>query len=117
MGKRMEREQKTVETMIRLYCVDHHGGSGELCADCEALRAYASERLDRCAFQDDKPPCSKCPVHCYRTSMREKIQEVMRYAGPRMLTRHPVQAVRHLVDERKKPGPTVEEAARRKKTE
>ena len=29
--------------------------------------------------------------------MRERIRAVMRYAGPRMITRHPVAAVRHLL--------------------
>jgi hypothetical protein len=30
--------------------------------------------------------------------MREKIREVMRYAGPRMIYRHPIMAVFHLID-------------------
>jgi hypothetical protein len=35
--------------------------------------------------------------------MREKIRAVMCHAGPRMVRKHPVLAVRHLLDERKKP--------------
>jgi hypothetical protein len=30
--------------------------------------------------------------------MREKIREVMRFSGPRMMFYHPVMAVRHLVE-------------------
>jgi hypothetical protein len=30
--------------------------------------------------------------------MREQVKEVMRYAGPRMIFRHPVLAVMHWVD-------------------
>jgi hypothetical protein len=30
--------------------------------------------------------------------MREKIKEVMRYAGPRLIYRHPILAIRHLLD-------------------
>jgi hypothetical protein len=45
-----------------------------------------------------------CPVHCYQPRMRESIREVMRYAGPRMLTRHPFLAVAHLI-EGGKPAP------------
>jgi hypothetical protein len=30
--------------------------------------------------------------------MREKIRAVMKYAGPRMMVRHPLLAVGHLVD-------------------
>ena len=36
--------------------------------------------------------------------MRERVRAVMRYSGPRMLTRHPVLAVAHLADGRKTPG-------------
>jgi hypothetical protein len=30
--------------------------------------------------------------------MRERVRAVMRYAGPRMLLRHPILAVLHLLD-------------------
>ena len=29
--------------------------------------------------------------------MREKIRTVMRYSGPRMLGKHPIAAIRHLI--------------------
>jgi hypothetical protein len=32
--------------------------------------------------------------------MRDKIRRVMRYSGPRMLTRHPILAVDHLIKEK-----------------
>jgi hypothetical protein len=70
----------------------------KLCLECSELLDYALARLDRCPFQDNKPTCAKCPVHCYKPDMREKVRVVMRYAGPRMLRRHPVLAVLHLVD-------------------
>jgi hypothetical protein len=37
--------------------------------------------------------------------MREKIRDVMRYAGPRMLLTHPVMAIAHLLDGLRKPRP------------
>ena len=95
---RIRRESKTIEAMIRLYCRDHHGGEDELCPECRQLGDYALIRLDRCPFRESKPTCAKCPVHCYKPDMREKVRAVMRYAGPRMLRRHPVLAVLHLVD-------------------
>jgi hypothetical protein len=94
----MVREERTIETMVRLYCRDQHGSRGALCDECDTLLAYARERLVRCAFQTDKTTCARCPVHCYRPVMREQVREVMRYAGPRMLTRHPWLAVLHLLD-------------------
>jgi hypothetical protein len=93
---KLERERRTVEAMIRLFCRDTHKGE-ELCAACSELLAYADERLANCPFGDEKPKCSHCEVHCYRPEMRERITEVMRYAGPRMPLRHPVMALHHIL--------------------
>ena len=97
----MDREEKTVAAMIALYCRGHHRGPA-LCSECSALLEYARERLRRCPFQEGKTVCSLCTVHCYRPEMRERIRSVMRYSGPRMLTRHPVMAVQHMADRRRK---------------
>jgi len=97
-ASRIEREQKTVSAMIRMYCRDHHGHKPVLCEDCSALQSYARRRLETCRFQDEKPTCAKCSVHCFKVEMRDKIQTVMRYAGPRMLKRHPILAILHLID-------------------
>ena len=32
--------------------------------------------------------------------MRDQIRTVMRYSGPRMMTVHPVMAIRHLIESR-----------------
>jgi hypothetical protein len=96
--RRMARERKTVEAMIGLYCRGQHGSNGQLCAECEALRDYARQRLEKCPFQAGKTTCAKCPVHCYKPEQRASIRAVMRYAGPRMLLRHPVLALCHLAD-------------------
>lgn len=91
----MEREFKTVGLMIDLYCRGHHGSKDNLCSDCKELLNYVRQRLEKCPFKDNKPKCSKCTVHCYKPDMRKKIKAVMRYAGPRMLYRHPVLAGKH----------------------
>src|SRR5450756_212026 len=102
---RRVRELKTIAIMVRMYCRHHHGGT-PLCADCTALFDYAQRRLQRCVFGDAKPNCAKCVVHCYSKHMREKIRIVMRWAGPRMLLRHPVLGVLHLLADRR-PIPTL----------
>ena len=76
-----------------------------LCPECAALLDYALRRLDSCRFGDGKPSCRKCPVHCYRADMRERIRTVMRWAGPRMIFRHPIAATRHLLRELRSPEP------------
>lgn len=95
---RFEREKKTLMTMMVLYCRDHHMTQAELCPDCEELQKYAQNRLAQCHYGTDKPKCSACPTHCYKPSMREAVREVMRYAGPRMVMRHPVLALGHTMD-------------------
>jgi hypothetical protein len=99
---RLQREYQTVEAMIGLYCRGRHPGApraGRLCAECEDLRRYAELRIVKCPFGDDKPTCAKCVVHCYKPDAREHIRRVMRYAGPRMLFRHPVRTFWHYWDE------------------
>ncbi len=87
--------------MVAMYCGDHHGGGEELCAECGELLAYARRRLGACPFGADKPTCAKCPVHCYAPAARERVREVMRHSGPRMLARHPALGVAHLIDGRR----------------
>jgi len=100
------REKKTVQAMVAIYCADRHASAGSLCPDCRALLTCSHERLDRCPYGEAKPACKECPVHCYRPDAREAIRTVMRYAGPRMLWRHPWLAIVHFWQEwtRRKPG-------------
>jgi hypothetical protein len=101
--RRILREQKTVEAMIDIYCHDQHVTSNDLCAECRELREYARRRLEKCPFKENKTTCADCRVHCYKPDMREKIKQVMRYAGPRMAYRHPVLALFHFIDGFRKP--------------
>lgn len=100
---RLKREARTAELMIRMYCRNLHGSAPPgLCADCTALWRETQLRLEKCPFQDEKPTCGRCPLHCYRPAMREKIRAVMRYAGPRMSLSHPILALRHMLDARRR---------------
>ena len=76
-------------------CQVGHGGPG-LCGECRELLEYSLARLEHCKFGNTKTKCHKCPVHCYRPDMREKIRTVMRFSGPRMLLYHPLEALRYL---------------------
>ncbi len=100
---RINREKKTMQKMIEIFCRHRHGRAKDLCAECTQLRDYAMQSIDRCPFIDDKPVCAKCPVHCYKTDMRDRIRRVMRYSGPRMMIYHPVLAVMHHFDAHKTP--------------
>ncbi len=47
---------------------------------------------------ETKTFCSSCKVHCYNREMANKIKEVMRYSGPRMLIYNPKAAVSHMIE-------------------
>ena len=124
-SRSFQRELKTLTIMIKHYCHHHHEGGDDdagLCPECKTLQSYALQRIEKCPLRtrrqarDDrkglqnqptasnppgssaeKPPCNKCPVHCYRPELREQIRLVMRWAGPRMLWRHPLLAWFHLL--------------------
>ena len=99
--KKREREKKMVSLMIKLYCNKKHHTKRELCEECSKLNEYAIMRSDKCPFMETKTFCSNCKVHCYKTDMREKIREVMRFSGPRMIFRHPVAAIRHVIESKR----------------
>ncbi|MBY8990364.1 MAG: nitrous oxide-stimulated promoter family protein [Candidatus Lokiarchaeota archaeon] len=98
----LEREKITLHTMINMYCKKSHDSTNQSCSECMELFKYAEERLKLCRFGEDKPTCEKCPIHCYKPEMREKVRNVMRYSGPRMIYSHPIMGFRHLFKQLKK---------------
>ncbi|NNK93108.1 MAG: nitrous oxide-stimulated promoter family protein [Desulfobacterales bacterium] len=98
---RIKREIKTIKAMIRIYCKAHHNGGKNLCENCQKLQNYSITRLANCPFQEHKTTCGTCSVHCYKTSMKKEIIDIMRYSGPRMMLHHPVLALAHLLDEKR----------------
>ena len=78
-----------------------------VCDECAELLRYAEQRRALCP-KDPKPFCSHCDTHCYRPEMRERMREVMRYAGPRsILHGHAINGVKHLIE-----GTAARKAAR-----
>lgn len=100
---RIDNERNTIKAMTAMYCTSHHHTErGQLCESCTSFLEYAEKRLIHCPFQGEKPTCANCKVHCYKKDMRDLAREIMRYAGPRMIYRHPLMAIHHLFDSRKK---------------
>ncbi|OAN17955.1 nitrous oxide-stimulated promoter [Photobacterium jeanii] len=104
----LNTEFKTLEAMVHIYCRDHHSET-TLCASCDDFLHYAKMRLDRCPYGEAKPTCRQCPIHCYKSDYKLQSQTIMRYSGPRMLLKHPILAIRHLLAE-KRPVPGKPEA-------
>ena len=86
---RIDKEKEIITLMIKLYCKKKHGSSnGELCNECRELEEYAYKRLTYCKFGNEKSSCKKCP--------REKVKEVMKFSGPRILIYNPKEYIRHI---------------------
>ncbi|OHB81159.1 MAG: hypothetical protein A2Z38_01215 [Planctomycetes bacterium RBG_19FT_COMBO_48_8] len=96
--KRLEKEKKTIAIMIQIFCGAHHGtGRKLLCPACTELLDYAKERLNKCPYGENKGACSKCKIHCYKPGMRKQITDVMRFSGPKIVRKHPLLAIDHLL--------------------
>ena len=99
MARHLDRERLTLSKMVGIYCSAHHDGSEtSLCGECGEFLDYAQRRLEKCPYGDDKPTCANCPIHCYKPERREQVKRIMRFAGPRMLLRHPILAITHQID-------------------
>ena len=97
--RHLDREFLTIARMVDIYCNAHHGTKGdELCSECRAFVDYAEVRLQKCPYGEDKPTCANCPIHCYKPEQREQARAIMRYAGPRMLLKHPILTIAHKLD-------------------
>ena len=101
LKNRKEREEASLERMIRLYCKAKHNTKTFLCKECSELLVYAKSKSNDCPFEENKPASSICTVHCYQKRERDKIKQVMRYAGPRMIYINPLMAIDHLISKRK----------------
>lgn len=108
MGTYRQRELRTVLLMIDLY-EKHHPVDSVDDERYRQLSVYATNRLERCQFGEEKPACKHCPIHCYQPAKREEIRAIMRWSGPRMLLHHPILAIRHLIDDHR---PVPEHASR-----
>ena len=106
VARRREREKRTISNMVAIYCAGNHEATartetshaGEaLCPACKAIDDYCVLRTERCRSMAHKTSCEECGNHCYAPAQREQIRAIMRYAGPRMITRHPIAAIRHLL--------------------
>jgi len=91
------REIETLRLLLGLHCAGRHHVRRGLCPECQELLDYAAARVTSCPQHPRKPTCRACTIHCFDAAHRERIRAAMRYAGPRMLLRHPWRALRHLL--------------------
>jgi hypothetical protein len=99
----IKKDAEVLAEFVNIYCSDRHGdadkapvkaggqvgtylGSSDfaLCEECRKLLLHAVSKRALCPY-DPKPACKKCETHCYGPGYREKIREVMRYSGMRLI--------------------------------
>lgn len=100
LDKKQQKDLRVLTLFTAVYCEEHHKNTPKtivepglsessstcLCADCNELLLYGFKRRQQCPL-DPKPSCKHCPVHCYRPGHREKIREIMRFSGKKLLCR------------------------------
>ena len=92
---KIEQDKQTIRLMVGLYC-RHHLRERKIPKEYRELIDYAEKRLTHCRYGQTKPACKDCATHCYKPDMREKVREVMRWTGPRMIVYSPKAAFRHI---------------------
>jgi hypothetical protein len=90
-------QEKLVASMIKIYCKQNHKSVEGLCDACSNLFNYAQQRLEKCPYGKNKPVCSNCRIHCYKKEYKEKIKEVMRFSGPKIIFYKPVSGIKYLI--------------------
>jgi len=92
------REKRMVDAMVLIYCKAHHGYGGSPCVQCSDHGVYAKNRLENCRYQEKKPVCGRCGLTCYNSENKGYAEEVLTYAGPRMMFEHPLLGLQHFLD-------------------
>jgi len=101
--KSIKKDAEVLAEFINIYCSDRHDSAEKgpvtaggtvgiylercdfhLCGECRRLLLHAVSKRAICPY-DPKPSCKKCETHCYAPGYRERIREVMRYSGMRLI--------------------------------
>jgi hypothetical protein len=106
--RHQKNDIRLIGKFVEVYCSGKHGGAerspfalpadmGErsLCPECAAFLHYAITKRLKCPLESEKPSCKHCRIHCYDRPRREKVREIMSYAGRRLMMRGRLDYVWH----------------------
>jgi hypothetical protein len=106
------KDIRILARFIQIYCHAKHPrqGSGRvelpaelqpawgtkhtICAECVELLEHGIKKRSLCPL-DPKPACKNCHIHCYGSTYRQKIREIMSFSGKRLLLRGRVDYLWH----------------------
>ena len=99
ISRKQLKDINILALFVYVFCKDHHSGitknyyksqyfkaERDYCPACTDFLEYAIGRRLCCPLPS-KSSCKKCHVHCYRPGHREKVKEIMRYSGRKLITR------------------------------
>ena len=100
-----EREIKDLRILAlftSVYCQGHHNcervplaalpeqlavlNRYPCCQECLDFLSYAIERRLQCPITEN-PNCKHCQIHCYHAGHRDRVRQIMRYSGKKLIMR------------------------------
>jgi hypothetical protein len=106
--RHQKKDIRLIGKFVEVYCAGNHLGAerspvalpadmGEckLCPECASFLQYAVTKRMKCPLEAEKPSCKHCRIHCYDRPHREKVREIMPYAGRRLMMRGRLDYVWH----------------------
>jgi hypothetical protein len=98
LTKHQKKDIRLLGKFTEVYCSGRHGdatramvplpeglGGRSLCPECAAFLEYAVTKRIKCPLEAEKPTCKHCRIHCYDQPRREKVREIMGYAGRKLM--------------------------------
>lgn len=98
--KDQKKDIGLIGKFVEVYCCGRHHanersalvlpeglGVRNLCPECTSFLAYAITKRLKCPLEAEKPTCKHCKIHCYAKPEREKMREIMSYAGRKLMMR------------------------------
>ena len=96
---RLDREYRTMHCMVQIYCADHHAtAGGALCGECGEFLGLRAAPAREVPVRRRKAGLRQVPDPLLQAAQREQARSIMRYAGPRMVLRHPWLSLTHMLD-------------------
>ena len=106
--RHQKKDIKLLGKFVEVYCEAKHCGAvrsyveipadlgtRELCPECTSFLQYAITKRMKCPLEAEKPTCKHCRIHCYDQQRREKVREIMSFAGRRLVLRGRVDYLWH----------------------
>jgi len=100
VNRNQKKDIRLIGKFVEVYCAGRHHGAGptdivlpaglgkrRLCPGCAVFLQYAIRKRLNCPLEAEKPTCKHCRIHCYATLEREKMREIMSYAGRKLMMR------------------------------